>query len=97
MLSWKDGWKYRECPFKTEADVGSSESLCLGEIDVYALTKDAYPKTVLEKLDLIVQTAIRRWAKPPECSPNTVLIEQRRRKYGGVRSSARVLPRNAST
>lgn len=43
----------------------------------YALTQDAYPKVVLEKLDLIVRAAIRRWIKLPECSPNTLFYMSR--------------------
>lgn len=43
----------------------------------YAVTQDAYPKAVLEKLDLIVRAAIRRWAKLPECSPNTLFYLSR--------------------
>lgn len=38
-----------------------------------------HPKAALEKLDLIVQAAIRRRAKLPECFPNTLLAEK---KYG---------------
>lgn len=43
----------------------------------YALTQDAYPKAVVEKLDLIIRAAIRGWAKQPDCSPNTLFYLSR--------------------
>lgn len=43
---------------------------------------ECQPKAGLEKRDLIVQAAIRRRAKLPECFPNTLLQLKAEKKYG---------------